>query len=214
MGLTRRVARKSVRRATPRLARHAMHPARTARNAVIPRQVKQVSRAAYTARHPVGAAENEMIGAALYPPRPRRRHARWALGGLVLGFILFIVSPWLGLAVVVLAIVVPVIAWCSTRRGMPPRPAPPVAGLTAPQWPPMPPAQAPVQPPVWQPPVQQAPVQEQRRVEPWPANQAFRTPPPDITPPQRPVRPPSSAGQWEIDARRQTGLGDGWRSGH
>jgi hypothetical protein len=214
MGFGRRVVRKSVRRATPRPVRHAMHPARTARNAVTPRPVKWASRAAYTTQHPMGATEKAVIGAVLYPPKPRLRHGRWALGGLVLGFILFIVSPWLALGVIVLAIVIPVIASRRTRRGMPPRPAPPVASPTAPQWPPMPPAQAPVQPPVWHPPVQQAPVQQQQRIEPWPAHQAFRTPPPDITPPRQPVRPPSSAGQWEIDARRQTGLGDGRRSGN
>jgi hypothetical protein len=73
MGFARRVVRKSVRRATPRPVRKAMHPARTARNAVTPRAVKQASRGAYTVRHPIGAAENKAIGAVLYPPRPRRR---------------------------------------------------------------------------------------------------------------------------------------------
>lgn len=38
-----------------------------------PRPVKQLSRAAYAVRHPVGAVENKAIGAMLYPPRPRRR---------------------------------------------------------------------------------------------------------------------------------------------
>jgi hypothetical protein len=32
-------------------------------------------------------------------------------GGVILGLILLIVSPWLGLAVIALAIAVPVIAW-------------------------------------------------------------------------------------------------------
>jgi hypothetical protein len=32
-------------------------------------------------------------------------------GGVILGLILLIVSPWLGLAIIVLAIAVPVIAW-------------------------------------------------------------------------------------------------------
>jgi hypothetical protein len=73
MGFARRVVRKSVRRATPRPVRKAMHPARTARNAVTPRAVKQVSRGAYTVRHPIGAAENKAIRAVLYPQRPRRR---------------------------------------------------------------------------------------------------------------------------------------------
>jgi hypothetical protein len=37
--------------------------ARTVANAVVPRPVKQVSRAAYSVRHPVGPAENKAIGA-------------------------------------------------------------------------------------------------------------------------------------------------------
>jgi hypothetical protein len=32
-------------------------------------------------------------------------------GGVILGLVLLIVSPWLGLAIIVLAIAVPVIAW-------------------------------------------------------------------------------------------------------
>jgi hypothetical protein len=50
-----------------------MHPARTVKNAVTPRPVKQVSRAAYTVRHPVGAAENKAIGAALSAGTGHRR---------------------------------------------------------------------------------------------------------------------------------------------
>jgi hypothetical protein len=74
------------------------------------RPVKQVSQAACTARHQVGAAENELIGAALYPPRPRRRHRfGFGIAGVFIGLILFVVSPWLALAVIVLAIVIPVI---------------------------------------------------------------------------------------------------------
>jgi hypothetical protein len=75
VGLARRVVRKSVRKATPRPVRKAMHPARTARNAVTPRPVKQASRAAYTVRHPVGAAENKVIGAALNGGRKRKRRS-------------------------------------------------------------------------------------------------------------------------------------------
>ena len=80
MGFARRAVRKSVRRATPRPVRKAMHPARTVRNAATPRPVKQISRAAYTVRNPVGAAENKMIGAALNArtSRRRRRRAFWA----------------------------------------------------------------------------------------------------------------------------------------
>jgi len=76
MGFARRVVRKSVRRATPRPVRQAMHSARTVKNAVTPRPVKQVSRAVYTTRHPIGAAENRLIDAALYPPRPSHRRKR------------------------------------------------------------------------------------------------------------------------------------------
>jgi hypothetical protein len=39
------------------------------------------------------------------------RHMMFGIGGVILGLILFIVSPWLALAVIVLAIAVPVIAW-------------------------------------------------------------------------------------------------------
>jgi hypothetical protein len=208
VGFARRAVRKSVRRATPRPVRQAMHPARTVRNAVTPPPVKQVSRAAYTARHPVGVAENAVIGAALYPARRRRRHGRWALAGVIIGLILFIVSPWLALSVMVLAIVLPIVTWLIARRhhlrpGIPPCPAPPVDAL---HWPPTP-AAPPVPPPAWQPPVQQP------RVEPWPARQAFRTPPSSVTPSQpQQTSKPSSAGQWELDARRCTGLGDGSRS--
>ncbi len=76
MGLGRRMVRKSVRKATPRPVRKAIHPARTARSAVTPRPVRQVNRAAYTVRHPVGAAENRAIDAVLNPRRKRRRTSR------------------------------------------------------------------------------------------------------------------------------------------
>ena len=68
--------RKTVRRATPRPVRRAMHPARTVKYAVTPRPVKQASRAAYTVRHPVGAAENRLIRkmlTALFGRKRRRR---------------------------------------------------------------------------------------------------------------------------------------------
>jgi Flp pilus assembly protein TadB len=35
----------------------------------------------------------------------------FGIGGVIIGLILFIVSPWLALAVIVLAIAIPVIAW-------------------------------------------------------------------------------------------------------
>jgi hypothetical protein len=71
MGFARRVVRKSVRKATPRPVRKAMHPVRTARRAVTPRPVRQVSRAVYTVTNPSGAAENKLIGAALNGGRTR-----------------------------------------------------------------------------------------------------------------------------------------------
>lgn len=73
MGFAKRMVRKSVRKATPRTVRRAMHPVRTAKSAVTPRPLKQLSRAAYTVTNPLGAAENALIGAVLYPGSGRRR---------------------------------------------------------------------------------------------------------------------------------------------
>jgi len=39
------------------------------------------------------------------------RPMMFGIGGVILGLILFIVSPWLALAVIALAIAVPVIVW-------------------------------------------------------------------------------------------------------
>ena len=39
------------------------------------------------------------------------RPMMFGIGGVILGLILFIVSPWLALAVIVLAIAIPVIVW-------------------------------------------------------------------------------------------------------
>ena len=39
------------------------------------------------------------------------RPMMFGIGGVILGLILFIVSPWLALAVIAIAIAVPVIAW-------------------------------------------------------------------------------------------------------
>jgi membrane protein implicated in regulation of membrane protease activity len=39
------------------------------------------------------------------------RHMWFGIGGVILGLILFIVSPWLALGVIVLAIAAPLIAW-------------------------------------------------------------------------------------------------------
>ena len=38
-------------------------------------------------------------------------HMKWGIAGVIIGLILFIVSPWLALAVIVLAIAIPIIAW-------------------------------------------------------------------------------------------------------
>jgi len=80
VGLGRRIVRKSVRKATPRSVRRAMHPARTVKNAVTPRPVKQLSRTKYVVTNPVGAAENKVIGAALGNGSKRRTARRPATG--------------------------------------------------------------------------------------------------------------------------------------
>ncbi len=38
-------------------------------------------------------------------------HAKWAIAGVVLGLILWIVSPWLAIGVILLAIAVPTAAY-------------------------------------------------------------------------------------------------------
>jgi multisubunit Na+/H+ antiporter MnhG subunit len=38
-------------------------------------------------------------------------HTKWAIAGIVLGLILFIVSPWLAIGVIFLAIAIPVGAY-------------------------------------------------------------------------------------------------------
>jgi hypothetical protein len=38
-------------------------------------------------------------------------HAKWAIAGVVVGLILFIVNPWLAIAVIALAIAIPVGAY-------------------------------------------------------------------------------------------------------
>jgi hypothetical protein len=76
MGFGRRLARKAVRTATPRSVRRAMHPVRTVKHAVTPKPIKKISRAAYTIRNPLGAAENKLINAAFSTGRPHRHPAR------------------------------------------------------------------------------------------------------------------------------------------
>jgi hypothetical protein len=67
MGFGRRLLRKTVRKATPRTVRRAMHPARSLKYAATPRVVKRASRTVYTITNPLAAAENKLIGAALSP---------------------------------------------------------------------------------------------------------------------------------------------------
>ena len=38
-------------------------------------------------------------------------HMKWAIGGVVLGLILFIISPWLAIGVILLAIAAPAVAY-------------------------------------------------------------------------------------------------------
>ena len=38
-------------------------------------------------------------------------HTKWAIAGVVLGLILLIISPWLAIGVIVLALAVPAVAW-------------------------------------------------------------------------------------------------------
>jgi ABC-type bacteriocin/lantibiotic exporter with double-glycine peptidase domain len=38
-------------------------------------------------------------------------HIKWGIAGVVVGLILFIVSPWLALAVIAAAIAIPAAAW-------------------------------------------------------------------------------------------------------
>jgi hypothetical protein len=164
MGLGRRIVRKTVRKATPRPVRQAMHPARTVKNAVTPRPVRQVSRAVYTARNPVGAAENKVIGAALNAGS-RRRGSGLGLFGILFGR-------------------------KSGNRRQPDCPAAAAPTATARREnPPQNAARAP------QPPPQAKPI---RKV---PAR------PPVRIPPAKPVQSSGGAGDWELEMRRQVGLG-------
>lgn len=80
MGFVRRLVRKSVRRVTPKPVRQVAHPVRTAKNAVVPRQLHQVSRAGYVIRHPIGAAENNAIDTMLLRGHGRGRSSGGNIG--------------------------------------------------------------------------------------------------------------------------------------
>jgi hypothetical protein len=38
-------------------------------------------------------------------------HMKWGIAGIVVGLILFIISPWLALGVIAAAIAIPTVAW-------------------------------------------------------------------------------------------------------
>jgi hypothetical protein len=38
-------------------------------------------------------------------------HMKWAIAGIIVGLILFIISPWIALGVIALAIAAPTVAW-------------------------------------------------------------------------------------------------------
>ena len=38
-------------------------------------------------------------------------HMKWAIAGIIVGLILFIISPWIALGVIALAIAAPAVAW-------------------------------------------------------------------------------------------------------
>jgi hypothetical protein len=38
-------------------------------------------------------------------------HLRWGIAGVIIGLILFIWAPWLAIAVILLAIAIPAVAW-------------------------------------------------------------------------------------------------------
>lgn len=73
MGFGRRLVRHAVRRATPRPVRRVAHPVRAARRVVTPWPVRRVRRQVFVLRHPVGAAEEAVLGTLLRRRRPRRR---------------------------------------------------------------------------------------------------------------------------------------------
>ena len=56
-------------------------------------------------------------------------HAKWAIAGVVVGLILFIISPWVALAVIAAAIAIPAVAYMmldpSQRRQVARSPPPP-----------------------------------------------------------------------------------------
>jgi hypothetical protein len=177
-----------VRIVTPRPVRQAMHPVSTVRRAATPRPVRQVTRAAWTVQHPVRAA--------IQPRRRKRGLFAWLTGG----------SP--GRREEIHRAKIKARVQQQGQEAMAERArlaalAPSAGGYTrAPARPPTPPAAQQRQP------AQPAPAPRQRAQR-WPADRGFRTPPPDVTPKPQPMRPPQSAGEWELQARRSSGLGDG-----
>jgi len=82
MGFLRKVARKSVRKVTPRpvrqVTRVVRHPVRTTARAVTPRPIRQAQRSVFNITHPVNAVQNKIVNAAIgqpirYAPRQTAR---------------------------------------------------------------------------------------------------------------------------------------------
>jgi hypothetical protein len=190
MGLGRRIVRKTVRKATPRPVRQAMHPARTVKNAVTPRPVRQVSRAAYTIRNPVGASENKIIGAVLNAGSGRRRRR----SGLGLFAILFGTGGGGGR---------------HPARSVAPKPAnrpntvtSTASAATGREDPPRNVVRVP-EPPRQAKPTRKASVKQAQPIRQVPAK------PPARTAPARPFQSSGGAGDWELEVRRHGGLGSG-----
>ncbi len=76
MGFAKRLARKSVRRVTPRPMRGITHPVRKIKHKATPRSIRRLTRASNTAAHPLGALENKAIGTVLGAGSGRRRQNR------------------------------------------------------------------------------------------------------------------------------------------
>jgi hypothetical protein len=186
MGLGRRIVRKTVRKATPRPVRQVMHPARTVKNAVTPRSVKQASRAVYTVRHPVGATENMMIGAALNTATGSRRRRTGR-------------RPFTML-----------FGTRSRATRQPDPSAAPAPSDRPPSAPPTVPAAVRLKNPAQRPEPPRRPVPV-RKTPARPTQTAERVPPepPARTPSRRAFLSSGGAGDWELQMRRQGGLGSG-----
>jgi hypothetical protein len=72
VGLLRKVARKSVRKVTPRPVRQVnrvvRHPVSASMRAVTPRPIRQAERSVFNVTHPINAVENKAVNAMIGPP--------------------------------------------------------------------------------------------------------------------------------------------------